>query len=124
MARFRADGRLDRSFNGDGVMRTQVDGGEQGANGLVIQPDGRIVATGYAGPHEGGDPTVFRFVLIGLLRDGHLDRTFGDHGKVATFFDGGAFAYGAAADADGRIVVVGGAGEGNQGSFALARYIV
>jgi uncharacterized delta-60 repeat protein len=124
LARFRADGRLDRSFNGDGVMRTQVDGGEQGANGLVIQPDGRIVATGYAGPHEGGDPTVFRFVLVRLLRHGHLDRTFGDHGKVATFFDGGAFAYGAAADADGRIVVVGGAGEGNQGSFALARYIV
>jgi uncharacterized delta-60 repeat protein len=124
LARFRPDGRLDRTFNRDGVMRTHVDGAEQGANGLVIQPDGRIVATGYAGPHEGGDPTVFRFVLIRALRRGHLDRTFGDRGKVATFFDGGAFAYGSTADADGRVVVVGGAGEGNRDSFALARYVV
>ena len=123
-ARFHTDGRLDRSFNGDGVMRTQVDGVEQGANGVVIQADGKIVATGYAGPHEYGDQTVFRFVLVRLLRSGHLDRTFGDRGQVATFFEGGAFAYGAAADPNGRVVVVGGAGEGNRGSFALARYIV
>ena len=124
LARFHTDGRLDRTFNGDGVMRAQVDGVEQAANGLVIQADGRIVATGYSGPHEYGDPAAFRFVLIRVLEDGHLDRTFGDRGQVATFFDGGAFAYGAAPDADGRIVVVGGAGEGNRGSFALARYIV
>ncbi|HET9665604.1 MAG TPA: hypothetical protein VFP09_02565 [Desertimonas sp.] len=124
LARFRTDGSLDRTFNGDGVMHIHVDGVEQSANGLVIQPDGRIVASGYAGPHEFADPDVFRFVLIRALRRGHLDRTFGDRGRVATFFEGGAFAYGATADADGRVVVVGGAEEGNRGSFALARYVV
>ena len=65
LARFRADGRLDRSFGGDGVVREEVDGVEQGASGIVIQPDGRIVATGSSGPHEYGDDTVPRFVLIG-----------------------------------------------------------
>jgi uncharacterized delta-60 repeat protein len=124
LARFHAEGRLDRTFGGDGVVRKQVDSGEQGANGLVIQPDGKIVATGSAGPHEYGDPTVFRFVAIRCLPGGRLDRTFGDQGKVETFFDGGASAHGAAVDAGGRIVVVGGAGEGNDGAFALARYIV
>jgi uncharacterized delta-60 repeat protein len=124
-ARFHRNGAPDDTFGGDGVVHRKVEGGdEQSANGLVIQPGGRIVATGYAGPHEFGDPTVFRFVLIRCLRDGRLDRSFGDSGKVETFFQGGAFAHGAAADADGRIVVVGGAGEGNSGAFALARYVV
>lgn len=124
LARFRSDGRLDRSFGGDGVVREEVDGVEQGASGIVIQPNGRIVATGSSGPHEYGDPTIPRFVLIRRLRDGSRDTSFGVQGEVATFFDGGARAHGSAVDLEGRIVVVGGAGEGTIGRFALARYVV
>lgn len=124
LARFRRDGRLDRSFGGDGVVREEVEGVEQGASGLVIQPNGRIVATGSSGPHEFGDPTIPRFVLIRRLADGHRDTSFGVNGEVTTFFGGGARAHGSAVDADGRIVVVGGSGEGTIGSFALARYVV
>lgn len=124
LARFRRDGRLDRSFGGDGIVREEVEGAEQGASGVVIQPSGRIVATGSSGPHEFGDPTVPRFVLIRRLADGHRDTTFGVHGEVTTFFEGGARAHGSTVDADGRIVVVGGAGGGTIGSFALARYLV
>jgi uncharacterized delta-60 repeat protein len=124
LARFRSDGRLDRSFGGDGVVREEVDGVEQGASGIVIQPDGRIVATGSSGPHEYGDPTIPRFVLIRRLPDGRRDRSFGVGGEVATFFDGASRAHGSALDLEGRIVVVGGAGEGTIGSFALARYVV
>lgn len=123
LARFRRNGRLDRTFGGDGVVTQEVDGAEQGANGVLIQPDGRIVATGSAGPHEFGDPTIPRFVLIRRLEDGRRDRSFGVGGEVATFFEGGASAHGSAEDADGRIVVVGGAGENSIGSFALARYL-
>lgn len=124
LARFRADGRLDRSFGGDGVVREEVDGVEQGASGIVIQPDGRIVATGSSGPHEYGDDTIPRFVLIRRLPDGRRDRSFGIGGEVTTFFEGGGAAHGSALDLEGRIVVVGGAGEGTIGSFALARYLV
>jgi uncharacterized delta-60 repeat protein len=124
LARFRRDGRLDRSFGGDGVVREEVDGVEQGASGIVVQPNGRVVATGSSGPHEFGDSTIPRFVLIRRLADGHRDTSFGVNGEVTTFFEGGARAHGSAVDADGRIVVVGGSGEGTIGSFALARYIV
>lgn len=124
LARFRRNGRLDRSFGGDGIVREVVEGAEQGASGIVIQPNGRIVATGSSGPHEFGDPTVPRFVLIRRLADGHRDTTFGVHGEVTTFFEGGASSHGSTVDLDGRIVVVGGAGEGAIGSFALARYLV
>lgn len=124
LARFHRDGRLDRSFGGDGVVREEVDGVEQGASGIVIQPNGRIVATGSSGPHEFGDNTIPRFVLIRRLADGHRDTSFGVKGEVTAFFEGGARAHGSAVDADGRIVVVGGSGEGSIGSFALARYIV
>ena len=123
LARFLPAGRLDRSFGGDGVVRESVDGAEQGANGLVIQADGRIVATGSSGPHEFGDPAIPRFVMIRRLADGRRDRTFGADGEVTTFFDGGAHAYGSAADPDGRIVVVGGVGPGYAAGFALARYL-
>jgi uncharacterized delta-60 repeat protein len=123
LARFLSDGRLDRSFGGDGTIRQEVDGGEQGANGLVIQDDGRIVATGSSGPHEGGDTTVSRFVLIRLLADGSRDTTFGVDGEVRTFFPGDASAHGSAADLEGRIVVVGGEGESSIDAFALARYL-
>ena len=124
LARFLPDGRLDRSFGGDGMIRQHVDGGEQGANGLVIQPDGGIVATGSSGPHEGGDTTIPRFVMIRRLPDGRRDATFGANGEVTTFFDGGASAHGAAVDLEGRVVMVGGAGSESRGMFALARYIV
>jgi uncharacterized delta-60 repeat protein len=124
LARFRRDGRLDRSFGGDGVVREEVDGVEQGASGIVIQPNGRIVATGSSGPHEYGDDTIPRFVLIRRLADGRRDTSFGVGGEVTTFFEGGARAHGSAGDGAGRIVVVGGSGEGSIGSFALARYVV
>ena len=123
LARFLPDGRLDRSFGGDGTIRQRVDGGEQGANGLVIQDDGRIVATGSSGPHEGGDTTVSRFVLIRRLADGRRDTTFGVDGEVRTFFEEDASAHGSAVDPEGRIVVVGGEGEASIDAFALARYI-
>jgi uncharacterized delta-60 repeat protein len=122
LARFTSDGRLDHTFGGDGIVRQTVDGVEQGANGIVIQPDGRIVATGSSGPHEYGDPTVPRLVLIRRLADGHRDPTFGVKGEVATFFDAAAYAHGSALDLEGRVVVVGGTGEDAIEAFALARY--
>ena len=124
MARFRSDGRVDPSFGHDGVVRIHASGGEQGANGLVIQPDGRIIATGSSGPHEFGDPTIPRFVMLRVLANGRRDATFGMHGVVKTSFDGGAAAHGSAVDLEGRVVMVGGSGEGSNDTFAIARYVV
>jgi uncharacterized delta-60 repeat protein len=50
IARYKADGRLDLSFDGDGRVVTDL-GSEESAFGVDIQTDGRIVAAG-PGPHD------------------------------------------------------------------------
>ena len=52
LARYNANGSLDTSFSGDGKQRTGF-GGSDGASGVAIQADGRIVAAGYT--TAGGD---------------------------------------------------------------------
>lgn len=123
VARYTARGELDPTFGGDGRVTTDVGTGEQGVAGLVIQPSGKIVAAGSAGPHEYGDPTVWRFVLTRYRANGALDPKWGGDGRVITKFKGGAGASGVAVQTDGKIVVVGGAGESNAEAFALARYL-
>ncbi len=49
LARYRADGRPDTSLAPMGRLTTDF-GGHDGANAMAIQPDGRIVAAGFAGP--------------------------------------------------------------------------
>lgn len=121
VARFRANGVLDPTFGGDGVVTTDVGrGAEQMATGLVIQASEKIVATGFEGPHEFGDP-VARFVLTRYRANGVLDPKFGGgDGKVSTRFKGGAGANAVAAQDDGKIVVAGTAVD----VFALARYLL
>jgi uncharacterized delta-60 repeat protein len=122
LARFGVHGRLDRTFGRDGFVTTDVGrGSEQRANGLVIRPSGKIVATGSQGPHEYGEPAP-RFVLTRYRANGVLDLRFGGgDGKVVTRFKRGASAAGVAVQADGRAIVVGTAAAR---SFALARYVL
>jgi hypothetical protein len=89
----------------------------------VIQPGGKIVAVGHAGPHESTDDIVWRFVLARLRPNGSLDPTFGGDGRISTHFAGGAFAAGVATDRNGRLVVAGGVGDANAEGFVVARYL-
>jgi len=124
LARFRADGRPDTSWGRDGIVRTRVvKGAEQAITALVIQPDGRVVAVGYSGPHEAGTEIVPSFALARYLRSGRLDTSWGGDGKISTGFAEGATASGAAAQPDGRVVAVGTASDAASVSFALARYL-
>lgn len=123
LARFTTDGALDPTFGVGGLVHhAWSTGDEQAIDALVIQDDGRIVAVGSSGPHEFGDPGEWRFVLTRYETDGTLDTTWGTAGEVVTDFPGGGSVNGAAAQSDGNIVVVGGAGDPEQ--FALARYLV
>lgn len=54
-------------------------GGEDEADGLLIQPDGKIVAVGW---------TRFDFAMARYHPDGSLDHGFGNQGRVVTDFDG------------------------------------
>lgn len=123
IARFLPNGRLDPSFGGDGVVRTQVAGAEQGFSALALQPDGRILGAGYSGPHESVTEGIPRFVVVRYRRNGSLDPSWGGDGKVVTFFPGSARGWGAALQPDGNLVVVGEVGLRGGDGFALARYL-
>lgn len=123
LARLTPDGTLDPTFSGDGKRTWSVAGVEQGVTGLVIEPGGRIVAGGAAGPHEYGDDAVWRFYVTRLRSNGASDEGFGGGGIVATAFPGGGFAAGMARQPDGRVVMVGGVGDYLAGGFGVARYL-
>jgi uncharacterized delta-60 repeat protein len=62
LARFDADGSPDESFDADGQVTTDMVNGEQEeALGVAIQPDGKIVVVGYTGtPGPGGPSRALR----------------------------------------------------------------
>ena len=118
LARYNADGTLDRTFGGDGKVTTDFGSGSDDdvINALALQPDGKIVVAGYSTVSGGND-----FALARYHTNGRLDTTFGNGGLVTTDFNHGIAetVHALALQPDGRIVV---AGLPNIYRFALARY--
>ena len=116
LARYNPNGSLDTTFSGDGKQTTDF-GGEDEANGVAIQEDGKIVVVG---PQAG---TGIDFALARYNPNGTLDTSFSGDGKQTTDFGGvGQVANAVAVQDDGKIVVVGDAGPMFSDDFALARY--
>ena len=88
------------------------------ARSVVVQADGKIVATGYAQDAQGQGG--YNSELVRYNADGSIDTTFGLGGIVSS---GPSFATGSgvAVQADGKIVTAG-AVFGSPNHFALARY--
>ena len=103
-------------FGTGGKVRTDF-GGDDVANALAIQGDGKIVVAGGTGSD---------FALARHTRKGRLDPSFGTSGKVVTDVGAPPVKYlpphpGAKAlaiQSDGKIIAAGGSGS----DFALARY--
>ncbi len=120
LARYNPDGSLDPSFGSGGKVTTSFAerGGQVGVNAVAIQPDGKIVAAGFAGT-SGSDRD---HALARYNPDGTLDPTFGTGGKVITSFNGFDEAAAMALQADGKIVTAGFSGPASGSfDFALAR---
>lgn len=111
-------GSLDTSFGG-GKLMIPAGIGDDYANALAVQADGKLVIAGRGAEHLGD------FALIRLDRDGELDPTFGTGGRVLTDFAGASETINAIAiQPDGKIVVAGTtAGSGTSNDFAVARYL-
>ena len=122
LLRYNADGTLDTTFSGDGKVTTNFTPRLDAAWGLAIQSDGKIVVAGDAGLRSGDS----RFAVARYNTDGTLDSTFGGDGKVTTQFTRADDPVaGIALQADGKIVVSGGAAWNTRhANFALARYNV
>ncbi|HET6690355.1 MAG TPA: hypothetical protein VFG74_05775 [Miltoncostaeaceae bacterium] len=94
-----APGQPDRGF-GDAGRRVLVGDGSDRAAAVAIAPDGRIVVVGDGGPDTA--LTVTR-----LLRDGSVDRSFGDGGTHRVDLGGVETGNAVAVAPDGSIVAAG-----------------
>ena len=120
LVRYNPDGSLDQTFGTSGRTTTDFSGSEDQARALAIQPDGSIIAAGYAGLSN--RPST-DFALARYKSNGALDPTFGSDGRVTTdFFDGYDGVSALALESDGLIVAAGMAGMGSGCDFGLARY--
>ena len=136
VARYNSNGTLDTNFGSGGKVitgfandtdRVALGPVSAQAYSVAVQPDGRIVATGYANVDGEED-----FALVRYNANGTLDATFGAGGKVITEFgrlqQGFSYAFGnsIAVQSGGKIVVAGEAyissGLVLNRDFALARY--
>jgi uncharacterized delta-60 repeat protein len=118
LARYK-DGILDSSFGSGGKVVTDL-GGRDELFAVLIQADGKIVATGISAVATGS----FDFAIARYNENGTLDPSFGTGGIVLTDLGGGSFddAQGAALQRNGKIVLSGLSDATGSRDFALARY--
>jgi uncharacterized delta-60 repeat protein len=119
LARYHKDGRLDASFGIEGRLTTDFFGGEDGARAIIVLPDRKILALGYAN-RRGENKGIFAAVRYN--QDGSLDSSFGNNGKFTNDFLGrGGRANAAVLQPDGKIVLAGLVRAGNYSDFGLMR---
>jgi uncharacterized delta-60 repeat protein len=105
VSRYTADGALDPSFGGDGMVSTSFEAkGGDAAVAVAVLPDGRILAAGIA--HT--NCSCERFAVARYQANGRLDRTFGTNGKATLHFRFGGEPSAMAVETDGSIVLAGG----------------
>ncbi len=120
LARFTAVGALDPTFGNDGTVLTDLPGGYEGAFGVALQSDGKIVVAGQDSK-DPNSPSDLDAVLIRYTAAGTPDPTFGSGGVVVADLGGPSDVYnGVAIAPDGSIIATGVGGAGK--SAVVARY--
>jgi uncharacterized delta-60 repeat protein len=112
VARYLPDGALDTSFDGDGVVTTDLGSTGERAAAVAVQPDGTVVAAGSSGAS---------FAVVRYRPDGRPDPAFGAGGVVTAGPDIGA-GQALVGEPDGRLVVAGGQVTPIGRQVAVARY--
>ena len=122
VVRYNSNGSLDTSFNGDGIVTTDIGGYWDQAYSMAVQADGKIIM---AGMSSGNQSDLSDFALVRYNADGSLDNSFDGDGKVVT--SAGYFQEeldSVTLQADGKILAAGfGSGPGwSNPDFVLLRY--
>ncbi|MGI8686111.1 MAG: Calx-beta domain-containing protein [Acidimicrobiales bacterium] len=116
VVRYNANGSLDTTFDADGKVNTDIGTNTTDvATEVAVQPDGKIIASGYA------TTGAVDFAVVRYNADGSLDTAFDTDGKVTTDFGTSTTDLGEAMalQADGKILVGGFSGS----DFGLVRYL-
>ncbi|MCB0810459.1 MAG: hypothetical protein KDB96_14375, partial [Flavobacteriales bacterium] len=118
VARYLTNGTPDASFDGDGQVAIDVQGGEDGAQALAIQADGKILVSGHA--EVSGQ---VRCAVARLEQTGGLDMGFGVNGLVTSALGPvSSRAQAITIQQDGKILVAGSAQDNLGQDAVVARY--
>jgi len=85
LARYNTDGSADNSFGNYGKVLTDFNNGGDGANSVIIEPDGKLITSGYM--HTSGGSDAY-FTVVKYNTNGTLDNTFGTGGKYYNYWGG------------------------------------
>ncbi len=115
--RYNIDGSLDNAFDSDGIVTTSINNNDDAAYSAALQPDGKIVISGYTSGE------TYDFAIIRYNIDGSLDNSFDRDGIVTTDFDASSeISYAIAIQTDGKILAAGDFDNGIVYDFILVRY--
>lgn len=105
IGRYNQDGSIDSAFGVGGKVMTDYFGHHDHARGLVIQPDGKIVAAGFC--VEDSSSILNHMAIERYNIDGTLDSSFNNDGKFS--FDFGTSSLGTALvmQPDGKFIIGG-----------------
>ncbi|MFH0867129.1 MAG: delta-60 repeat domain-containing protein [Bacteroidota bacterium] len=119
LVRYNTNGQLDSSFGTEGKVITSVGKSNDQAYIVLVQPDGKIIATGFTTASFGSHD----FALVRYNINGTFDSTFGKNGLVISYirsFDDEI--YTATLQPDGKIIVGGCSYDSLNADFVIARY--
>ncbi len=103
LLRFLPDGSLDAGFGTGGIARTLLPNSYDNIWHVLVQPDGKLLTTGYTSYLFGFKRTMMRYNA-----DGSLDAGFGTNGILTNTTDNGAaFMNSLAVQPDGKILRAG-----------------
>lgn len=117
LARYNENGSLDKTFNYDGVVTTQIGSDDDYAQAIALQENGKIIVAGYTANGLDTD-----FAVVRYNSDGSLDLEFGLGGIVVLpIGSGNDIANAVAVQADGSILIAGSASGTTGRVAAIAR---
>ncbi len=116
LVRLKLNGSIDSTFGSGGIVVTDFGYNTDQGYSVLVQEDGRIIATGQG-------PIGYGFKMARYESDGEIDTDFGDEGFVTTFIQGSSTPYTGVIQPDGKIILAGVARTGFPGDFAMVRYL-
>ena len=120
VARYNTNGVLDASFDDDGKVVHSFSSGNDWANSLVLQPNGKIIV---AGTNDVGGSVWQDFMFARFNIDGSLDTTFGTNGLFTTPIGSGYDEIRSTLlQPDGKIIAVGNTHNGSYNDWVIARF--
>ncbi|MFZ0546319.1 MAG: delta-60 repeat domain-containing protein [Candidatus Promineifilaceae bacterium] len=120
LIRYEADGSLDTTFDGDGIVITDINQVQNEVRDVLIQENGKIVVSGFSHITAQNDGI---FTLAQYNQDGSLDAAFGSGGIALSPIGGADVSNGLARQPDGKILMVGDTWNGTDIDVAITRFL-